>query len=80
MIGLDESSSSARISRYESGIHEPPLAIAESLAAALGVPLPYFYCDDEQLAGVILGFVALDAEGRGRVCELIDGLTAEPPG
>ena len=38
LIGLEESSSE-RISRYESGVHEPPLATAEKLAGALGVPL-----------------------------------------
>lgn len=54
MIGLDEHTASARISRYESGIHEPPLQTARSLAEALGVPLGYLYCDDERLAQIIL--------------------------
>jgi transcriptional regulator with XRE-family HTH domain len=80
LIGLEEGSSSARISRYESGIHEPPLATAEKLAGALGVPLAYFYCDDEQLAALILGFAALHAEGRARACALVEALSAEPPG
>lgn len=50
MIGMDEGSSSARISRYETGTHEPPFATAEKLAAMLGVPAAYFYCDDDRLA------------------------------
>lgn len=54
MIGLDEHTASARISRYESGIHEPPLQTARSLAEALGVPLGYLYCDDDRLAQIIL--------------------------
>lgn len=54
MLGLDEHTASARISRYESGIHEPPLQTARSLAEALGVPLGYLYCDDERLAQIIL--------------------------
>jgi transcriptional regulator with XRE-family HTH domain len=58
----------------------PPLATAEKLAGALGVPLAYFYCDDEQLAALILGFAALHAEGRARACALVEALSAEPPG
>ncbi len=54
MLGLDEHTASARISRYESGIHEPPLKTARSLAEALGVPLGYLYCDDDRLAQIIL--------------------------
>lgn len=50
LIGMDESCSSARISRYETGIHEPPVAIVEKIAAVLKVPLPYFYCEDDVLA------------------------------
>ncbi len=41
-IGMDESCSSARISRYETGTHEPPIATVEKIAIALNVPLPYF--------------------------------------
>ncbi len=54
MIGLDETVASARISRYESGVHQPPINTARSLAEALGVPLGYLYCDDDRLAQIIL--------------------------
>jgi transcriptional regulator with XRE-family HTH domain len=54
LIGMDESSSSARISRYETGTHEPPFATAASLAAALCVPVAYFYCDDDRLADLLI--------------------------
>lgn len=59
MIGLDESCSSARISRYETGTHEPPFAVAEKLAAALSVPTAYFYCGDERMANLILDLAGL---------------------
>lgn len=49
-IGLEESSSRARISRYELGTHEPPVKVSRRIAEALGVPLPYLYCEDDQLA------------------------------
>ena len=42
MIGMDEGSSSARMSRYETGTHEPPFSIAERLASALNVPAACF--------------------------------------
>jgi transcriptional regulator with XRE-family HTH domain len=59
MIGLDEGCSSARISRYETGIHQPPFEVAEMLARVLGVPTAYFYCVDDQVAEVLLDLEAL---------------------
>lgn len=53
-IGIDEGSCSARISRYETGIHEPPFEIAEKLAAALNVPVTYFYCPQDGMAALLL--------------------------
>jgi transcriptional regulator with XRE-family HTH domain len=60
LIGMDESCSSARISRYETGVHEPQLATVEKLAIALKVPLPYFFCDDDCLAEILIHYVTLD--------------------
>jgi transcriptional regulator with XRE-family HTH domain len=67
LAGLEESSSSARISRYESGVHEPPLSFAEALAKVLGVPAAYFYCADERLAEIILHYASMSEAQR---CEL----------
>ena len=52
-IGLDESCSRTRISRYETGAHEPAIATSQLLATALGVPLAYLYCEDDTLAEII---------------------------
>jgi transcriptional regulator with XRE-family HTH domain len=60
LIGLDESSSSARMSRYETGVHEPPFSTALNLAEALDVPVAYFYCDDERLAELLIQYGAFD--------------------
>lgn len=54
MIGLDEGCSSARISRYETGVHEPAFNIACKLAHALKVDVAYFYCEDDWLASAVL--------------------------
>ncbi|CAG0983716.1 hypothetical protein GEOBC_01972 [Geobacteraceae bacterium] len=64
MIGLDEGSSSARMSRYESGVHEPPFVWVDKIANALGIPAAYFYCDDDRLAEIMLAYSALSEKKR----------------
>ena len=56
-IDLDESSSRARISRYELGIHEPALPTARLLAEALSVPLIYSHCEDDIVASLLLPYI-----------------------
>jgi len=53
MAGLEESSSSARMSRYESGIHEPTFQFVEAISEVLGISSAFFYCSDDQLADII---------------------------
>lgn len=77
LIGIDELSSSARISRYENGTHEPPFAIAEKLAAALGVPTPVFYTADDELAAAVRAFAALPAAKRAVLISILDELSGE---
>lgn len=64
MVGLEESSSSARMSRYESGIHEPPVPFVEAIAAVLGISTAFFYCADDRLAEVIRLYSAMSDEKR----------------
>lgn len=64
LIGLDESSSSARISRYETGIHEPPVRTAKQIAVVLKVPLAFLYCDDDVLAAILLQAHRMSKEAR----------------
>ncbi|NBQ90743.1 MAG: XRE family transcriptional regulator [Betaproteobacteria bacterium] len=71
-IGLDETTSSARISRYETGVHEPPIATARLLAMELGVPLPFLYCDDDDLAVALLNLWGLSAAERRRLLRQLD--------
>ncbi|OWG17678.1 hypothetical protein KDK82_1154 [Delftia sp. K82] len=54
LIGIDESSSRARISRYELGTHEPPVKTARQIAEVLNVPLAYLYCEDDEIAELLL--------------------------
>lgn len=62
LIGIDEGCSSARISRYESGIHDPPFETATRIAEVLNVPVAFFYCTDERLARLIVNFASLGEE------------------
>ncbi|MBC7605020.1 MAG: helix-turn-helix transcriptional regulator [Ramlibacter sp.] len=64
LIGLDESSSRARISRYELGVHEPAVATARALAAALKVPLAYLYCEDDDVAALLMALFDLPKTAR----------------
>lgn len=66
-IGLDESVASARISRYETGVHAPPYETAVRLAQVLGIPPAYFYCDEEDLAALILAWGQLSKAGKNRL-------------
>lgn len=70
MIGLDESSSSARMSRYETGIHEPPFGTVLNLGQVLKVPAAYFYCEDDQLAELLVQYERLDHLRRQQVLDL----------
>lgn len=74
-IGIDESSSRARISRYELGVHEPPVATARLIAEALKVPLAYLFCEDDRMASLLLSLHQLgDQERAARVQQFSDML------
>lgn len=76
-IGIDESSARARISRYELGVHEPPLPTVRLIADALNVPLSYLYCEDDRIALLLLRLDRLTGERR---CMALERLLAELEG
>jgi transcriptional regulator with XRE-family HTH domain len=57
--GIDEFAASARVNRYEVGIHQPDFDTAHRLAQVLRVPLSYLFADDDRLAEWILAFARL---------------------
>jgi transcriptional regulator with XRE-family HTH domain len=69
--GIDAFSASARINQYERGKHMPDLQTLTRLAAVMGVPVPYFYCQDAELAAVIVKFAALGKAQRKKLLGLI---------
>lgn len=77
-IGIDEGSASARISRYETGTHEPPFATAERLAAVLGVTAAFFYCSDDRLAEFLVRYSSLGKRQKDQLLTLMsDGDSTE---
>ena len=74
-IGLDEGCSSARISRYETGAHEPPLAVAQKLAYALNVPVPYLYCPSDRLSELLLATAKFDDAELKLLIEAAKGIS-----
>lgn len=50
LIGMDESSASPRMNQYEKGKHTPDVQTLKLIADELGVPLNYFFCEDDSSA------------------------------
>ena len=70
-IGLDETTASARISRYETGVHAAPYDLAVKIAQVLTVPTTFFFCDDDDLACLILLWARMSqVEQRKLLAEL----------
>lgn len=71
MIGLDEATASARMSRYETGVHTPPFEIVQSLGKVLSVPTAYFFCEDESLADLVSYWGTLKKTDREKALHLL---------
>ena len=70
--GMDKFSASARISQYEHGKHMPDLQTLTRLAGVLRMPVPFFYCEDPDLAELIAKFSALGKAQRKKALRLLD--------
>ena len=77
LIGMDESCSSARISRSETGVHEPQIATIEKLAKVLKVPLPYFFCDDDGMAEILINYARLEDSQKDKLLVYMKELIAK---
>ena len=67
---------SPSMNQYENDVHGPNLRTVTTIAKALKVPVPYFYCEDNELAAVILRFSELGADDKKRVLVQL-GLASE---
>ncbi|EEV5753595.1 helix-turn-helix transcriptional regulator [Escherichia coli] len=62
--GMDEGSASGRMNHYEKGRHIPDIDMLKKLASELGVPLSYFFCEDELSAELVCLFNNLDEQAK----------------
>lgn len=69
LAGIDESSAGVRMSQYETGRHTPDITIAKHIADALGIPLSYLYCDEDELAQLILAIGNMQKSERHQFIE-----------
>ncbi|SAL59496.1 hypothetical protein AWB66_03339 [Caballeronia telluris] len=58
-------------------MHEPPFEIAVKLAEVLRLPAAYFYCEDEDLAGVVLAWGRLPKPDRRHLRKLVEAQLEE---
>ena len=63
-VGMDESSASGRMNHYEKGRHVPDIDTLRKLAKELGVPLNYFFCEDELSAELACLISNLDTKSK----------------
>ncbi|MGB0938540.1 MAG: helix-turn-helix domain-containing protein [Colwellia sp.] len=57
LTGMDEFSASARMNQYEKGVHAPDFKTARALASVLQVPTAFLFCEEEDLANLIIKYV-----------------------
>jgi transcriptional regulator with XRE-family HTH domain len=76
LAGMDKFSASARISQYEHGKHMPDLQTLTRLANVLKTPVPYFYCEDPELAAAIVRFSEMSKAQRRKLLKLLDWKTS----
>lgn len=74
LIGMDESSASGRMNHYEKGRHTPDINTLRKLADALGVPLNYFFCDDDSTAELSIEIAKLSDEKKELLLNLVKEL------
>ena len=74
--GIDEFSASPRINQYERGKHTPDFTMAERLADALGVPAPFLYASNEDMAELILLFEKLPSREKRRIINELRGVSS----
>ncbi|HAA45030.1 MAG TPA: XRE family transcriptional regulator [Halomonas sp.] len=68
-LGMEPNLASARMTQYEKGQHAPNFLLLKRLSGALDVPIPYFFCEDDTVAELILELDKLDPAERQRLLE-----------
>lgn len=74
--GIDQFVASTRINRYELGVHKPDLLTARNLANVLGVPVAFFYADEDEIADLIYRY----SKAEPSMQQKIQALLSDTPG
>ncbi|MCK7242161.1 helix-turn-helix domain-containing protein [Enterobacter kobei] len=69
LAGIDEFAASARINRYEKGVHQASIEVVRHLAKVLEVPVAYFYTEDDELASLVRLWPKLDSEKKKNILQ-----------
>jgi transcriptional regulator with XRE-family HTH domain len=77
LIGMDESSASGRMNHYERDRHTPDINTLRKIADALGVPLNYFFCDDDSTAELSIEIAKLSEDKKEQLLKMIKQLSDE---
>lgn len=72
-IGMEPSSASGRMNHYEKGRHTPDIGTLRRMAEELGVPLNYFFCDDDLSAELACLIDRIDEEQKRLLIEKLSG-------
>jgi transcriptional regulator with XRE-family HTH domain len=75
--GLDEFVASTRINRYEVGVHQADYPMAVRLASVLKVPVAYLYCDNDEMASMLLAFHGAPKATRHAALKLLSSSSAK---
>jgi len=76
-VGLDDFVASARINRYEVGVHRADYPMEVRLAKALGVPVAYLYAQTDELAKLLIAFHRAPKSARKAALDILRGGPAE---
>jgi transcriptional regulator with XRE-family HTH domain len=77
LIGMDESSASGRMNHYEKDRHTPDINTLRKIADALGVPLNYFFCEDDSTAELSIEIAKLSEDKKEQLLKMIKQLSDE---
>lgn len=67
LAGIDEFSASARMNHYEKGKHFPDFDTLARIAEVLGVPVPYFYCVDDDQAELMTRYHLMSTQQKTKL-------------
>ena len=73
-IGLEPSSASSRMNHYEKGRHTPDLHTIKRIAEELNLPLCFFFCEEDDIANLVVYIHNLPKQGREALLESVTSL------